>query len=165
MNKRKMVIGSTTAVLVGLLVSASALSGHPMGCDMDGHGRHARHLDRGGEFGMHRPSGMFRAVWQLDLSEEQQAQLRGLMEPMREASRQQMRSMKEARKTLREAMNAEPYDAAQVQQLAEAQGNAVTEMILKRAETSQQIRALLTPEQRAELDTLRSNKPCRDKSN
>jgi periplasmic protein CpxP/Spy len=133
--------------------------------DRDGYGHHHRDEYRAVGFGMRGQSELMRAVRQLDLSEEQQTQLRGLMESGREAFRDQMRSLRETRKAMQEAMSAEPYDAARVQQLAEAQGTAVTGMILKRAQTWQEIRAVLTPEQRAELKALRSNKPCRDTVN
>jgi Spy/CpxP family protein refolding chaperone len=102
------------------------------------------------------------AVWQLDLSEEQQAQLRALMQEKRNGFRERMRAKQEARKALHEAINAEPYDAERVKQLAEAQGAAVSERILQRAQTRQRIRDLLTPEQLVELDMMGSRPNCRD---
>jgi Spy/CpxP family protein refolding chaperone len=164
-NKRTIVFGTATAVLTSVLVFAGSLSAQPSGMDRDGYGHHHRDGYRAAGFGMRGQSEMMRAVRKLDLSEEQQAQLRGLMESGREAFRDQMRTLQETRKAMQAAMNAEPYDAARVQQLAEAQGAAVTGMILKRAETWQEIRSVLTPGQRVELNTLRSSGPCRDKVN
>jgi Spy/CpxP family protein refolding chaperone len=165
MNKQTIVFGAAAAVLTSVLVFTGSLSAQPYGMDRDGYGHHHRDEYRAAGFGMRGQSELMRAVRQLDLSEEQQTQLRGLMESGREAFRDQMRSLQETRKAVQEAMNAEPYDAARVQQLAEAQGTAVTGMILKRAETWQEIRSVLTPEQRVELNTLRSSRPCRDKVN
>ena len=165
MNKRTIVFGAAAAVLTGVLVFAGSLSAQPSGMDRDGYGHHHRDGYRAAGFGMRGQSELMRAVRQLDLSEEQRTQLHDLMEPGREALHDQMRSLQETRKALQEAMNAEPYDAVRVQQLAEAQGTAVTGMLLKRAETWQEIRAVLTPGQRSELNALRSNNPCRDKVN
>jgi Spy/CpxP family protein refolding chaperone len=165
MNKRTIVSGAAAAVLTSVLVCTGSLYAQPSVMDSDGYGHHHRDGYRAAGFGKPGHSEMMRAVQKLDLSEEQQAQLRGLMESRREAFRDQMRAMQEARKGLQDAMNAEPYDAARVQQLAEAQGTAVTGMILKRAETWQEIRSVLTPEQRVELSSLRSGSPCRDKVN
>jgi Spy/CpxP family protein refolding chaperone len=165
MNKRTIVFGTAAAVLTSVLVFAGSLSAQPSGMDRDGYGHHHRDEYRAAGFGMRGQPELMRAVRKLDLSEEQQTQLRSLMESGREAFRDQMRTLQEARKDLQEAMNAEPYDAARVQQLAEAQGTAVTGMILKRAETWQEVRSVLTPEQRVELNTLRSSSPCRDKLN
>ena len=165
MNKRMTVIGATTAVLVGLLVSTGNLSARPFGMGMDDYGQHGGYGHRDAGFGMRGRHGIMRALSQLELSEEQEAELREIMEEKRDDVRDRMRSKREARAALREAMSAEPFDAAQVQQLAEEQGRALTDMILDRAETTQRIRALLTPEQRAELADLRSKTPCRKTAN
>jgi Spy/CpxP family protein refolding chaperone len=166
MNKRTIVSGAAAAALTTALVFAGSLSAQLSGVDKDGYGHHHHHRsDYPGGFGMHGHSGLMRAVRQLDLSEEQQTQLRGLLESGRETFRDQMRSLQETRRAVEEAMNGEPYDAARLQQLAEAQGTAVTGMILKRAETWQEIRSVLTPEQRVELNTLRSGRSCRDTVN
>jgi Spy/CpxP family protein refolding chaperone len=162
MNKRTIVFGAAAAVLTSVLVFAGSLSAQPSGMDGDGYDHHHRDDYRATGFGMRGQSDMMRAVRKLDLNEEQQAQLRGLMESRREVFRDQMRTLQETRKAMQDAMNAEPYDAARVQQLAEAQGAAVTGMILKRAQTWQEIRSVLTPGQRAELNSLRSGSPCRN---
>jgi Spy/CpxP family protein refolding chaperone len=164
-NKRTIVFGAAAAVLTSVLVFAGSLSAQSSGMNRDGYGHHHRDGYRAVGFGMRGQSELMRAVRQLDLSEEQQTQLRGLMESGREAFRDQIRSLRETRKAVQEAVNAEPYDAERVQQLAEAQGKAVTGMILKRAETWQEIRSVLTPEQRVELNTMRSSRPCRDQVN
>ena len=109
--------------------------------------------------------GMLRAVWQLDLSKEQQDELQALSDEKRTEVRNAMRKLADGRKELREAAVAEPYDAARIEELAEAQGTMVTDMIVKRVEAKRQIRALLTPEQLAELDAARSERPCRNATN
>jgi Spy/CpxP family protein refolding chaperone len=165
MNKRTITFGAAAAVLTSVLVFAGSLFAQPSRMDRDGYGHHHRDEYRAAGVGMSGQSELMRALRKLDLSEEQQTQLRGLMGSGREALRDQMRALQETRKAMQDAMNAEPYDTARVQQLAEAQGTAVTGMILKRAETWQEIRSVLTPEQRVELNTLRSSSPCRDKVN
>jgi Spy/CpxP family protein refolding chaperone len=164
MKMRVKLIGISSAVLAGILISTSYLAAHPMDYGMFDQGHRPGHMMHKPGFDKHRHRGPMQAVWQLDLSEEQQEQLSVLMQEKRKGVRDRKLEKREARKALREAMTAEPYDAERVKQLAEAQGAAVTERILKRAETRQQIRALLTPEQLTELDRMRSRPDCQDKA-
>jgi len=164
MKKRVKLIGISSAVLAGVLISTSYLAAHPMDFGMYDPGFRPGHMMHNPGFDKPRHRGPMQAVWQLDLSEEQQEQLSALMQEKRMGVRDRMLAKRTARKALREAITAEPYDAERVKQLAEAQGAAVTERILKRAETRQQIRALLTPEQLTELDRMRSRPDCQDKA-
>lgn len=199
MNKKVKLIGLTSAVLAGVLISTSYLSAHPMGMydyappgrqmmhksgfetydygspgchmkykpgfEMHDYAPSSRHMKRKPGFDMPRHGGMLKAVWQIDLSNEQREQIGDLMVQKREVSRGQMAAKREARKNLHQAMLAEPYDAERVQQLAEAQGAALTKRVLKRAQAGRQIISLLTPEQRIELVNLQSQRKRKDTCN
>ena len=160
MNKRMKLIGITSVVLGSIFASTAYLSAHPMGMYEEGYPAHR--MMHKGVYGKPGHGGPMQAVWQLDLSEEQQAQLSALMQERRQEFRGRMLAKQEARRALQEAITAEPYDAERVKQLAEAQGAAVTERILKRAAMRQQIRALLTPEQLVELDKMRLRPDCKE---
>ena len=56
--------------------------------------------------------------------------------------------MKDNRRQIREATRGASLDEAAVRALAARQGELMTEMILARARTRQQVNAVLTPEQR-----------------
>lgn len=172
MNKRRVVLGTTTAALTSLLLAAmsslllytGSLTAQTSGKAQQEYCHHKRHGAHAAGYGKHDEFKMMRVLSKLDLSEAQQQELQALMEQKREMFKSQKEAQREARKALHDAMIAEPYDAAQVHQLAEAQGKAVTARILMRAQTQQEIHALLTPEQRTELATLRENRSFRNKA-
>lgn len=161
MNKQTMNRSAVVAVLAGCLVLSGTLLAQPSGNGWNGDCHHGRAGEHAGRFGMPGDRGMMRAVHQLDLSDAQRQQLKDLMAQQRTALEASMHTLQQGREALREALRGESYDAARVQQLADAQGKAVTGLILKRAETWRQVRALLTPEQRTRLDALASKHPGR----
>jgi Spy/CpxP family protein refolding chaperone len=67
------------------------------------------------------------------------------------ALHEQMKQMRKARAELTAAAGGERYDAERVRAAAEAQGKAVTQLALLRAQMTQRVHDLLTPEQRAKL--------------
>jgi protein CpxP len=162
MNKQMINRSAVAAVLTGCLVLSGTLLAQPSNSGWNGDCHHRRAGEHAGRFGMPGDRGMMRAVHQLDLSDAQRQQLKGLMAQQRTALETSMHALQQGREALREAVRGESYDAARVQQLADAQGKAVTGLILKRAETWRQVRALLTPEQRTRLDALASKHPDRD---
>jgi Spy/CpxP family protein refolding chaperone len=163
MNKRLKLIGVTSVVLVAVLASTAHLSARPMGMYEEAYRAHHMMHKRG--FGKPGHGEPMQAVWQLDLSEQQQAQLHALTQGKRKEFRERMRANQQARRVLHEAITAEPYDAERVKQLAQAQGGLRSpRRILKRAEMRQQIRALLTAEQLVELDKMRARPDCSDRA-
>jgi len=104
-----------------------------------------------------------RDLRELDLNDEQKQQLHDLMEAKHSQLKGLMREQREGKKALREATIAEPYDAARVEELAAKQGQRMADLLVRRATTQRQIRALLTPDQLAELDDLRARRDCRGK--
>jgi Spy/CpxP family protein refolding chaperone len=87
----------------------------------------------------------------LDLTEAQRDQIFKIYHEQAPALREQMKTLREARRDLAQAAGGERYDAERVRAAAEAQGKAVTQLALMRAQTIQKVSAVLTPEQRAKL--------------
>ena len=87
----------------------------------------------------------------LDLTEAQRDQIFKIFHDQAPAAREQMKQVREARLALGKAAGGDRYDEAGVRAAAEAQGKAVTQLAIMRAQTMQRVNAVLTPEQRAKL--------------
>jgi periplasmic protein CpxP/Spy len=87
----------------------------------------------------------------LDLTEAQRDQVFKIFHEQSPALHEQMKQMRKARAELTAAAGGERYDAERVRAAAEAQGKAVTQLALLRAQMTQRVHDLLTPEQRAKL--------------
>ena len=98
----------------------------------------------------------------LDLSEAQRDQVFKIYHAQAPAFHEQMKQLRESRKVLREAASSDSYDAARAKAAADTQGKAVAQLALLRVQTAQQVRAVLTPEQRAKLDEMRSHRGHRE---
>ena len=92
----------------------------------------------------------------LDLSEAQRDQVFKIFHAQAPAFHEQMKQLRESRTALREAASSDRYDAGKAQAAADAQGKAVAQLALLRVQTAQQVRAILTPEQRTKLDEMRN---------
>ena len=129
MNKttKSILVGTTLLAIVG---SASAFAG-PGNCNKRG--------------------GPMQAVQQLNnLTIEQRDQLNNLRNTQRASMRAQKDAMSDNRDALRAAIRSDA-DAETIKKLAEAQGAAVTAMIIHRAEMKKKVDAILTEEQRKQL--------------
>lgn len=132
MNKttKSILLGTTLLAIVG---SASAFAG-PGNCNKRG--------------------GPMQAVQQLNnLTIEQRDQLNNLRNTQRAGMRAQKDAMSDNRDALRAAMRSDA-DAETIKKLAEAQGAAVTAMIIHRAEMKKKVDAILTEEQRKQLENM-----------
>ena len=109
-----------------------------------------------GQFHRHENSMM--QLRRLDLSEAQRDQVFKIFHAQAPAVHEQMKQLRESRKALRDAAASDRYDAARAQAAADAQGKALAQLALLRVQTAQQVRAVLTPEQRAKLDEMRSHR-------
>ena len=94
----------------------------------------------------------------LELTEAQRDQVFKIYHAQAPAFHEQMKQLRQSRATLREAAASDRYDAGKAQAAADAQGKAVAQLALLRVQTAQQVRAILTPEQRAKLDEMRSHR-------
>lgn len=105
------------------------------------------------ERGHGRGPGIERMAERLDLTEQQQMQVRTIRDQSREAMRGYRDSLHDNRQKLRELVRSGNADEAGIRELADAQGAIVADMVFERARTMQAVRAVLTPEQQAQADT------------
>ena len=88
---------------------------------------------------------------QLNLSDAQRTSINGILAAQRqngEAARQQMMA---ARQALLQAINADQFNEAKVREAANAMGALETERAVATARMLSEVRAVLTPEQQAQL--------------
>ena len=144
MNRRnKLIIAS--ALLIGA-ISAGGIA--------FGEGRH----HGGGDLGFgHGPERIERMAERLDLSDEQRDSIRAIVDKARPAFREYGDSLRDNREKLRELAQADDADQAAIRALADAQGGAMADMIVLRTDMMREVRAVLTPEQRKELENRRSH--------
>ncbi|WP_342114677.1 Spy/CpxP family protein refolding chaperone [Pseudoduganella sp. OTU4001] len=89
----------------------------------------------------------------LDLSDSQDEKLFQLMHSQAPYLREQHRAHEKAMRALHEMRNAEKFDDAAATRLAQAAAQAQANITLAHIRTHQKALALLTPEQRAKLDS------------
>lgn len=94
----------------------------------------------------------------LDLTEAQREQVFKLRHEQAPALREKREAVRKAQQALRELATAPTFDSARARELADAQGKAMADAALLRAETMNRMVAVLTPEQRAKLDELRAQR-------
>lgn len=102
-----------------------------------------------GLFGMSAPP---LNLQQLDLSEAQQDQVFALGHEQLPRVREQLKIAEKARKALLQLPLSQPFDKAKAQSLAQTQADAMAKVAVLHAELEASIRALLTPDQRQQLD-------------
>jgi periplasmic protein CpxP/Spy len=113
----------------------------------EGRGFHGR----GGPGGF----GGFRA---LELTEEQRTQVKAIFDEQRKASEPQRAQMHELRKQMREQLDSGKADAAAIGQLA-IQAHALGSQLREaRERVHERIQAILTPEQKAKLEQMKSER-------
>ncbi len=113
-------------------------------------------VPEGGGPGMHRGMGpgkrFARMARKLDLTAEQQTQIKAILEAERENVAPLRKQLAETRVKILKAVKAEPFDEAAVRSLASSQNDARVEVIVSRARVRSRILALLTPEQREQAE-------------
>lgn len=115
-----------------------------------GEGGHRGHHGRGGA-----GFGGFRA---LDLTEEQKTQAKAIFEEQRKASEPQRAQMHELRKQMREQLDSGKADATAIGQLA-IQTHAIGSQLREARERGhERLLAILTPEQKAKLEQMKSER-------
>jgi len=139
MMTRKRTIPVLGAAAVLMLAALPALAQGPHG--------HGKGLHHGGGPGM----GHGRLLQELDLSQEQRDAIGDLLLAHRTAMRGQRDAMRAARGALMDATHAETLDEAAVRAAAAEVAALEADRAVARARVFQQVQAILTPEQRTEL--------------
>jgi protein CpxP len=98
---------------------------------------------------------MFR---ELDLSAEQRQQIAAIHEQQREAHQSAAAKVRAAHEAQRNAVTAVPFDENAIRATSAALAEAETEMALLQARVHAQVFEVLTPEQRAKAEELRSKR-------
>jgi Spy/CpxP family protein refolding chaperone len=98
---------------------------------------------------------MLRATRELDLSAEQQTSIRTIADAAREQLNAASKAAGDNRKALHEVLTADTLDEAALEQAADSAGALVSQRIMIAARAARDMRAELTPEQVAQLETLR----------
>ena len=145
-------------VLVGFTPLAGAQGGPPG--NYPGHGQWggppAGPMGGGGDF--HRLLHMLKMANDLDVTDEQIAQIEGILEnarPQFEALGEQLRTQGEA---WRETNDPAVFDEAAARQFAESQAVLRADMMIQHMQTRAAVLSVLTPEQRENLEQLRAER-------
>ncbi len=161
MNIRKSIRYGAIATLSALSLSAFAWSQHGS-CEQQGmHGMHGMH-GKGSQHqmtGMGHHHGMARALHSLNLTDEQHDKVFELMQSQMRQQHESMRASRKAQEALRQLTREPGFDAAKAKALADELGQLKAQQLLHRAQTESQLRALLTPEQRKQLDEGEAQSP------
>lgn len=151
MNKRRIVLSTVLAgSVLALSATGIANANDSRAC---GHGFNQQHngYSHAGMF-KHRGGGLRHMLHRLKLTEGQRDKIFEIRYAQKPALRAKMKEMRKHHQALRSATMGENYDAGRVQELAQAQGKSIGELIAMRAETMHRIYDVLTPEQRKQVD-------------
>jgi len=157
-------VSATAAAALALTVGLSAVASAKVGIsrgqtiqapDQQPGGEGRRPGFRGGRFGAPGgPDHFLLPLRRLDLTAEQQAQIKEVLQAARPAGDQApLGKLKELHQSLRAAVLADTPDQAQIEQLRAAVAEADSAALAKRIEVAQKIAQILTPEQREQART------------
>ena len=137
---------TTWAAAVGLALAVAGAGTVAIAGESGHRGSHGR-----GGFG-------FRGFRGLDLTEEQRTQAKAIFEEQRKASEPQRAQMHELRKQMREQLDSGKADATAIGQLA-IQTHAIGSQLREARERGhERLLAILTPEQKAKLEQMKSER-------
>ena len=90
----------------------------------------------------------------LNLTPEQQAQIKNIMQAEKPKMQPLMEQLRADEQQIREATKTTPFDEAKVSSLATGEAQVRAQMIVERARMQSQIYQLLTPEQRSKAEAM-----------
>jgi len=121
----------------------------PEGGQQPGGFHHMRH---------HGGDGEMRGLRALNLTEAQRDQIFKIHHDQAPAFRDQMKKVRASREELQKLARADKFDQAAVRRAADTQAKALSDMAVMRVQASNQVRAVLTPEQKSKLDQMRKER-------
>ncbi len=151
----------TKSILAALLITISMpiSAKRPHGAENGFFNAAGKGFQKGNRNGL-MPNGpaFFRArqAIQLDLSEEQREQIKTIRQDAQNLIQPLADQIVANRLLIKELVKADDYDAAQVQTLADQQGDLFSQLIVIKANSKASIRGLLSDEQKAILDEMKS---------
>jgi protein CpxP len=102
-----------------------------------------------------------RAVMHLDLSDEQENSIRGIMKSLKKNDRDLMKEMRSNQEQLKDLIKADTFDETAVADIAGKEGTLTTERLILASRAMSQVYALLTAEQREELSAMAAKRDAR----
>lgn len=153
MIKRVLAIAGITVLVIGATVLAL---GHTMPRNWQGQGEGKRHGEghgprRGPGFGPDMVEHMARA---LNLTSEQQTQIKALFEAVHAAEEPRHARLQELRKQLEAATANGQFDEAKVRAIANEQAQLMAESMVEHERTKSKVYGLLTAEQRTKAEEM-----------
>jgi protein CpxP len=147
--KRKLIIGTIVLVLItgGLTVASFARGGR--------HGWHAGWGHGPGGFGPRAEMMVEKLADELDLSQTQRNQAFAVLDQARPAMRQARFAIADQRRALRRLNPADADYQTHLKEIADEVGKLAGQMVMLHGELHANLNALLTEEQRQQLQTLR----------
>ena len=146
------------ALCAGGLGLAMGAHAQPAPDGMHGPQHAGMHHGWGGRDGGH---GEMRALRGLDLTEAQRDQIFKIHHDQAPAFRDQMKKVRASREELQKLARADKFDQAAVRRAADTQAKAISDMAVMRVQAANQVRQVLTPEQRTKLDQARQEREKR----
>lgn len=141
---------------VGLVTVVSAM---PF-ADGPGCGRAGHHMAYSKHSSSRGPN-LERLADRLDMTEEQRAEIKVILDDAREQMVELREQIRENRVELRELTGQAEFDEVAVRSLADKQGDLKAEAIVLRARQRHDMKAVLTDEQLVQLDEMRNRKHYR----
>jgi Spy/CpxP family protein refolding chaperone len=155
-NTKTLRIMAIAAVSVLLIVAATAAVAQGAGQGKGygrGHGHGSGHGPWHGEGG---GQGLHRMLSQLDLSAEQQEQIYAMFQEHRASTESVRQELRDAHRKVMELTHAETLDENAIRQAVEDAAVLQADMAVDGARMFQQLRGVLTDEQRQQLDEIRA---------
>ncbi len=148
----------TKTILAGTLIAGltagAVYARYPGGTPGCGSGPHAMGFGHRGD----PESRIERMAERLDLSKEQVASIRAIVDKSRPQKRELRDKLVETRKQLRALKEKPAFNESEVRRLADAQGRIIADMIVLRTKVQSEVRGVLTEQQRKQLQDLRGQR-------
>jgi protein CpxP len=119
------------------------------------------HKQQRGNQAMPAVAGMMRAVRHLDLSDDQKADIKVIMQELKVEERQLTKEIKLGHEQLKELIKANSFDEEAVAAVADQEGALAAERLIITSRAMSEVYAQLTDEQRAELETMSTERAAR----
>lgn len=143
-----------TLLISGILTSLLLVNGSAMAFPHGGH-----HKMSGPEGRMSMPHDkLMRALDHIEISDEQRDKIDEIFDENRDNMRELMRATRDNRKALHKAMQDDNSSLEMVKSLAKEQGDLAEERMIQQYQIRQQLKSVLTDEQREQLKNLREDR-------
>jgi protein CpxP len=157
-NLKNMMTGTFLTTLL-LAFTGTLLAQDPV-ADPVNYAKKSRHHQRGNQ-SMPAVESMMRGIRHLDLSDEQKASIKGIMQVLKAEERPLAKEMKSGHEQLKELIKAEGFDEQAVASLAEKEGTLAAERLIIASRAMSEVYGQLTDEQRAQLESMAAKRAAK----